>query len=61
MSTPGVLGVLGGMGPLATIDFLHKVLAATPARTDQEHIPVIASSITTNSSLSSRITHGVSG
>lgn len=45
MSTPGVLGVLGGMGPLATIDFLHKVLAATPARTDQEHIPVIASSI----------------
>lgn len=45
MSTPGLLGVLGGMGPLATIDFLHKVLDATPARTDQDHIPVISASI----------------
>ena len=35
MSTPGLLGVLGGMGPLATIDFLHKMLDATPARSDQ--------------------------
>jgi aspartate racemase len=41
----GVLGVLGGMGPLATIDFLHKLVAATPAATDQEHVPVVTSSI----------------
>jgi aspartate racemase len=44
-AVPGVLGVLGGMGPLATIDFMHKVLAATPAATDQEHVPVLVSSI----------------
>ena len=40
----GLIGVLGGMGPLATIDFMHKVLAATPAETDQDHVPVIVSS-----------------
>lgn len=45
MSKPGLLGVLGGMGPLATIDFLQKLLAATPARTDQEHVPVVTASI----------------
>jgi aspartate racemase len=35
------LGVLGGMGPLATADFLHKLTTATPAGRDQEHIPLI--------------------
>jgi aspartate racemase len=43
--TRGVVGVLGGMGPLATIDFMHKVLAATPADTDQDHVPMLVSSI----------------
>jgi aspartate racemase len=41
----GVVGVLGGMGPLATIDFMRKMLQATPAATDQEHVPVVVSSI----------------
>jgi aspartate racemase len=41
----GLVGVLGGMGPLATLDFLHKVLAATPARRDQDHVPMMVSSI----------------
>ena len=35
------LGVLGGMGPLATADFLQKLVLATRAGRDQEHIPVI--------------------
>lgn len=35
------LGVLGGMGPLATADFLFKLAAATQAGRDQEHIRVI--------------------
>ncbi|SMG60360.1 aspartate/glutamate racemase family protein [Paraburkholderia susongensis] len=35
------LGVLGGMGPLATADFLVKVIRATPAASDQEHMPII--------------------
>lgn len=36
------LGVLGGMGPAATVDFLAKLQAATPAACDQDHIRVIA-------------------
>ena len=41
-STPDrVLGVLGGMGPLATADFLTKLVRATEVTTDQEHVPVV--------------------
>lgn len=39
------LGVLGGMGPLATADFLGKLVAATPAQCDQDHIPVVVYSV----------------
>src|SRR6516225_7744843 len=38
-----VLGILGGMGPLATLDFMRKVLDATPAARDQDHVPMIVS------------------
>jgi aspartate racemase len=44
-SPTGVIGVLGGMGPAATIDFMHKVLSATPATRDQDHVPMVVSSI----------------
>ncbi len=40
-ATPPLIGVLGGMGPLATVDFLHKVVAATPATCDQDHVPLL--------------------
>jgi aspartate racemase len=36
-----MLGILGGMGPLATVDFMRKLIAATPATRDQEHIPCL--------------------
>jgi aspartate racemase len=36
-----MMGVLGGMGPLATLDFFSKVLAATPAKGDAEHVPLL--------------------
>jgi aspartate racemase len=36
-----VLGVLGGMGPAATVDFLAKLQAFTPAKSDQDHIRVL--------------------
>jgi aspartate racemase len=36
-----IVGVLGGMGPAATVDFLGKLVEATPARTDQEHLRVL--------------------
>ena len=39
-----MIGVLGGMGPLATVDFFNKVLAATPAKGDADHIPLLIQS-----------------
>ena len=36
-----LVGVLGGMGPAATVDFYSKLIAATPAATDQEHLRVM--------------------
>lgn len=39
-----MIGVLGGMGPLATLDFFSKVLAATPARGDADHVPLLIQS-----------------
>jgi aspartate racemase len=39
------LGVLGGMGPLASADFLSKLIAATPAVRDADHIPVVVWSV----------------
>lgn len=36
-----ILGVLGGMGPLATVDFLGKLIAATPASCDQDHLRLL--------------------
>ena len=35
------LGVLGGMGPAASAEFIARLIAQTPASCDQEHIPVI--------------------
>lgn len=39
------LGILGGMGPLATVEFMLKIISQTPAHNDQEHIPMIVSSV----------------
>jgi aspartate racemase len=44
IATPVVyrtIGVLGGMGALATVDFLHKLVLATPANCDQDHISLL--------------------
>lgn len=35
------VGVLGGMGPAATVDFMRRVIEATPATCDQEHVHMI--------------------
>ena len=40
-----MLGVIGGMGPLATADFFRKLIDATPATNDDEHIPVLIHSV----------------
>ena len=36
-----IVGILGGMGPAATVDFYSKLIEATPATTDQEHLRVV--------------------
>jgi aspartate racemase len=36
-----VLGVLGGMGPLASAEFMVRLTMLTPAARDQDHIPTI--------------------
>jgi aspartate racemase len=35
------VGVLGGMGPLATVDYLQKIIEETPASVDQEHVSCV--------------------
>ena len=36
-----LIGVIGGMGPDATVDFMSRVLRETPAKTDQDHVRMI--------------------
>jgi len=38
---PKTVGVLGGMGPAATLDFFARILAHTNASRDQDHIRLI--------------------
>ena len=39
-----MIGVLGGMGPLATVDFFSKVISETPAKGDADHVPMLIQS-----------------
>lgn len=38
---PFKVGVVGGVGPAATVDFLAKIVRNTPAGRDQEHVKVV--------------------
>ena len=38
---PFKLGLIGGLGPAATVDLYDKIVKATPAKTDQEHFKVV--------------------
>jgi len=38
---PHVIGVIGGMGPAAAIEFCRILLELDPAETDQEHLRVV--------------------
>ncbi len=44
LEKPLTVGVLGGLGPEATLDFYAKVIALTPAAHDQEHLHLIIDS-----------------
>lgn len=41
MMTEKVIGILGGMGPEATLDCFRKILENTPAEKDQDHLRVL--------------------
>jgi aspartate racemase len=47
-----VVGILGGMGPEATVLLLSRIIALTPAVDDQDHIPLL---IDNNPQVPSRI------
>ena len=46
------IGILGGMGPEATILLMSRVLALTPAQDDSDHVPLLVDS---NTQVPSRI------
>lgn len=39
-----IVGVMGGMGPQATADFLNKLVEATPVAVEQDHLRVLIDS-----------------
>jgi aspartate racemase len=46
------VGVIGGMGPEATVEFMRRLIAAVPAQDDSDHLHVIADN---NTKVPSRI------
>lgn len=46
------IGIMGGMGPMATIDLFEKIVTHTPASIDQEHVRML---IYNNPKIPSRI------
>lgn len=40
------IGIIGGMGPLATMDLYRKIIEVTPAHSDNDHIHVVIDSNT---------------
>jgi aspartate racemase len=52
------IGILGGMGPEATILIMQKILAGVAARDDSDHIPLI---VDQNTQIPSRIKHLLEG
>jgi aspartate racemase len=53
-----VVGVIGGMGPEATVDFMHRLVARTPARDDADHLHVL---VDNNPKVPSRIAALIEG
>lgn len=52
------VGILGGMGPQATVLLMQKVIAAVPAADDRDHVPLM---VDQNPQVPSRIAHLIEG
>lgn len=53
-----VVGVIGGMGPGATVEFMRRVIASTPAEDDRDHVHMI---VDNNPKVPSRIEALITG
>jgi aspartate racemase len=53
-----VVGIIGGMGPEATVELMRRVVARTPAMDDQDHVHLI---VDNNPKIPSRIAHLIEG
>ncbi|MEO6023854.1 MAG: amino acid racemase [Burkholderiales bacterium] len=53
-----VVGVIGGMGPAATVEFMRRLVAATPAPDDMDHLHVL---VDNNPKVPSRIAALIEG
>jgi len=53
-----VVGIIGGMGPEATVDFMRRLIAATPARDDSDHLHML---VDNNPKIPSRIATLIEG
>jgi len=49
-----VVGIIGGMGPEATVELMRRVVARTPAQDDQDHVHLL---VDNNPHIPSRIRH----
>ncbi|MCC9075167.1 amino acid racemase [Litorilinea aerophila] len=53
-----VVGILGGMGPAATVDLFQQIVSLTPARRDQDHLPILIHNDPTIPDRTAAILHG---
>ena len=53
-----IIGILGGMGPLATVDLFDRIVKLTPAKSDSEHLRIL---IDCNPAIPDRTEYIVSG
>ena len=58
MDNEKVVGIIGGMGPEATVDMIAQVIRATPARDDIDHIRML---VDNNPKIPSRIKAVIEG
>jgi aspartate racemase len=53
-----IVGIIGGMGPEATVDLMRRVIVKTPAQDDHDHVHLI---VENNPKIPSRIAHLIEG
>lgn len=52
------IGIIGGMGPMATVDLMEKIIQSTQASDDQDHIHILVDNNTAIPDRTEAILHG---